>query len=375
MSGTKIPKNIQNLLWAKSAGRCEFSGCNKILYEDLLTKKSKNLGYVAHIIADSPNGPRGSEKDSEELAKDVNNLMLLCDSHHRLVDGEPKTYTKEVLIQMKKEHEDRVKTCTEVKEDKQTTIVLYGANIGEKSTVLSYDIACQAISPKYYSLEGKPIELGIINTLSDNADDEYWKTEGANLQVKFERYVNQYIRQGEITHISLFAIAPMPLLVKLGTLLDDLVKVEVYQKHSEPDTWRWLDDESVNFKYIINEPSNKKLKPCLIFALSSSAITERVTSNLKDCSIWEMTIDNPNNDFLRSRKQLSEFRKEVRKLLDVIKKESGFAELNVFMSMPVACAVEFGRVWMPKADMTLNLYDYNTKVSEFDKLVLTINNK
>ena len=44
------------------------------------------------------------------------------------------------------------------------------------------------------------------------------------------------------------------------------------------------------------------------------------------------------------------------------------------MAMPGACAVEFGRVWMPKADMTLNLFDYNSTISNEDKFVMTIKN-
>ena len=31
------------------------------------------------------------------------------------------------------------------------------------------------------------------------------------------------------------------------------------------------------------------------------------------------------------------------------------------MAMPIACAVELGRVWMPKAHKPLVLYDYQNK--------------
>ena len=38
--------------------------------------------------------------------------------------------------------------------------------------------------------------------------------------------------------VSVFALAPQPLLEKLGTKLTDLHKVKVYQKHRELDTWK-----------------------------------------------------------------------------------------------------------------------------------------
>lgn len=33
MSKTNIPQKVMRLLWLRAAGRCEFEGCNKILYE------------------------------------------------------------------------------------------------------------------------------------------------------------------------------------------------------------------------------------------------------------------------------------------------------------------------------------------------------
>ncbi|WP_376786667.1 MULTISPECIES: SAVED domain-containing protein [Sphingobacterium] len=39
--------------------------------------------------------------------------------------------------------------------------------------------------------------------------------------------------------------------------------------------------------------------------------------------------------------------------------------LHLFPAMPVALAVEFGRVWMPKADMTVKIYDQNSNLGGF----------
>ena len=37
--------------------------------------------------------------------------------------------------------------------------------------------------------------------------------------------------------------------------------------------------------------------------------------------------------------------------------------------MPVAAAIEFGRVWMPKADLPLLIYDQNSAVGGFQKAI------
>ena len=59
MSVSYIPAKVKYALWAQSAGRCEYEGCNKILWQDLVTKAKYSTAYIAHIIADKEGGPRG----------------------------------------------------------------------------------------------------------------------------------------------------------------------------------------------------------------------------------------------------------------------------------------------------------------------------
>ena len=88
-----------------------------------------------------------------------------------------------------------------------------------------------------------------------------------------------------------------------------------------------------------------------------------------------MTIDTPNPDFLRSRQQLYDFGRQIELLLDEINKASDGKPLHLFMAVPVACAIEFGRVWMQKANSPLCIYDYDKRNGEVDRLAITIENK
>jgi len=97
MSKTTIPHKVVLKLWLQSGGRCQFQGCNKPLWRDELTQRQMNQAYIAHIIADSPDGPRGDSILSPKLVKDFNNLMLLCPTHHKLVDDNPVIYPTELL--------------------------------------------------------------------------------------------------------------------------------------------------------------------------------------------------------------------------------------------------------------------------------------
>lgn len=62
---------------------------------------SGNYSYFAHIVASSEDGPRGN-KDSEKLANEPTNIMLLCDKCHRLIDKiAPNEYGIEHLRKMR----------------------------------------------------------------------------------------------------------------------------------------------------------------------------------------------------------------------------------------------------------------------------------
>ncbi|MFI5387724.1 MAG: HNH endonuclease, partial [Fimbriimonadales bacterium] len=76
-------------LWARAGGRCEFSGCHRLLYRSSLTQDSVNLGEKAHIYALSPSGPRGSAR-FRPAPPQINasvNLMLLCGACHTKIDA------------------------------------------------------------------------------------------------------------------------------------------------------------------------------------------------------------------------------------------------------------------------------------------------
>ena len=161
MSKTNIPKDVKALLWYKAAGRCEFNGCNKRLDKHGITMDGCNLANCAHIIADSPNGPRGTAQ-SEELAKDPDNIMLMCPECHKYIDNEGLyKYDAEILREMKRHHEERMEYLTGLKEDLQARIVTYGANIAGDKVDFSEKSLIHAMLPDYYPTNKDIIHLGM----------------------------------------------------------------------------------------------------------------------------------------------------------------------------------------------------------------------
>ena len=361
MSVSYIPDKVKFALWGASAGRCQYEGCNKVLWHDLVTYAKYSTAYIAHIIADKEGGPRGDEILSKSLKSDISNLMLLCDAHHRLIDIEDvEGHSIERLREMKKECETRIRIQTSLGGDKQSHILHYVANVGRLKPNITWMQSYKAMLPNKYPADDKAIDLSLRNSSFQDKEPKFWEIERENLQRQFASKVMSRLTI-DIYHLSVFALAPQPLLVELGRLISDISAIEIFQHQKEPeDNWEWQNQgKSINFKIV--RPDKFGQPVALNVSLSGKISNERILSVIgEDACIWTIVIDNPYNDFLKTREQLATFRKVFRQLLDEIKHSHGQDSLlHVFPAAPPAIAVEIGRVWMPKADLPLQLYDQN----------------
>lgn len=355
-----IKPHVQQMLWGISAGRCQFSGCNKRLWENGVTKEQVNIAQKAHIWSFSPDGPRGNEGIDVEHLNDLRNLMLVCHECHKLIDEdkEGKIYSVPLLLKMKRDHEDRIDLAASITPNKQSHILLYGANIGEHSSPVNYKAAAEAIFPNHYPAEPHALELGLVRSPIKDHDDGYWFFEKESLEKNFTTKVKNRLIEGEIKHLSIFGLAPQPLLIFLGKLLSDIPEANVYQRHREPQTWRWQDD-GYEIDFFVNEPSSINTQVALNISLSATIDNSRIIKALGDgVSIWTLSIPHPHNDLMKSAEQLQAFRTLFRSLMDRIKSTHGHeCLLHVFPAAPVSVAIEIGRTLMPKADMKMVLYD------------------
>jgi len=364
-----IKSEVERELWGRAAARCEFNDCNRLLYKSPVTQEAVNLAEMAHIYSFSKDGPRGWGIFTRMPAalNDVGNLMLVCHDCHKKIDQDKKgeRYSADLLKKWKAEHETRVRIATGITANKRSHVVLYGSRIGDENSPLQKAVAFDAMFPDWNPADDRSVDLSMDSALDDSTK-EFWIAQAAHLRKEFDRHIRARIDEAQPNHFSVFALASQPLLILLGSFFTDKVPAVVYQPHREPKTWKWQPHPDC-FTFRISEPADKSGIPALVFSLSAKIAPERVESVLGGrVSIWELTIDQPHNDFLRSEAQLSMFREAVRKLMVAIKAAHPNAtDLKVFPAMPVSCAVELGRVRMPKADLRLVIYDQNHKHQQF----------
>jgi hypothetical protein len=95
-------------LWGLSAGRCNHPECNVECIQFLNGGNATLIGEMAHVIAKSSKGPRaiGDSGGSD----DYDNRILLCPTHHRIIDKAPDgEFPPGLLLDWKKKHEASVR--------------------------------------------------------------------------------------------------------------------------------------------------------------------------------------------------------------------------------------------------------------------------
>lgn len=367
MSKRGLKESEKLMLMGRAAGRCEL--CGKKIYEDSIQKSYLNISQYAHIVADSSNGPRGSE-ESDNLATDINNFILLCPGCHKLIDSKEgaERFSADILQTVKHNHEQMMERLTDIRSMTKSTILVYGAKIDDHDCPISQNEILDAIIPAHYPDNNVPVQIRQASNGQTEKDAAYWDKEMKYLQYQFDRQIKERVEHGDTTHISVFALAPQPLLAALGSMVTDIVSADVYQLHREPRTWRWQEKGEYEIKLI--EPDDKCKKPVLVFALSSN-IVERIKKRYEhdEVSMWIVTINEPNNDYMKTKEQISTFRSLTRHALEDINHHAAPGNIDVYMAMSNACAVELGRLKMSKADRKLNLFDY---IDGEDRYALTI---
>ncbi|CDZ72007.1 Hypothetical protein NGAL_HAMBI2610_36230 [Neorhizobium galegae bv. orientalis] len=363
------PPNIRAIVWARAAGRCQFRGCNKLLIGDLISGKSNlNASYIAHIVADSVDGPRGHKSLSSKLSTHPGNLMLMCDPHHRLIDG-PATrheYPADLLRDMKAEHEDRIESLTSIQRDRACHVIRFGAGIGRNESPINVDAVKSALLPEFYPVRNGLIDFEVPDLGIPDHDSTYWTLHQRLLREKYQERVRGRLERGEVNRLAVFGLAPIPLLIELGRLISDISEAHVRQLLREPKGWEW-DRAEPQLALTSERPVAEGCTVALKLGISARIEDARITSVLGDeVAIWSLSAEEAHNDILRTPGDLSLWRTRLRKMLEEIKDRHGDgAVVHVFPAIPVSAAIELGRVWMPKAHLPMRIYDQNRALGGF----------
>lgn len=237
--GPDFTKDTKETVWRESFGRCMFTGCGESLDCDEVSGTSGNYAYLAHNVASSEQGARGIVELSKKLSNDPNNVLLLCDKHHRLIDKVAASdYNASALSAMRKEFSIVANSLLDGL--KYQPIPVYAVLWPVNSQTVSPPSHLQ-IANSLSRIKRRMYEQ--INILSDNeelligAPDVLWSLMPTVIQNSAEKIIQQTKKFGY--NAALFGFGPTSALIGLGAKLGNKNAVTPMLRFRDSGSWSW----------------------------------------------------------------------------------------------------------------------------------------
>lgn len=361
-----VSESTRIRIWAKAAGRCVLCATYLLDGADSFWHAIP-VGQTAHIIGagSGMNAPRGeSDLDANARAFEEN-LLLLCYSCHKRIDDKVyrDKYTVDFLTQKKQLHERRVREVTDFAILRPTSVVTVSADIRGTAAPVSLSQVAEALRPEGYTGLGDDTRNGAFTLhLPGNSNDGWaWDAHRTELD-RLTARVAEAVTAGDIETISVFALAPIPSLVYLGSKLDDKTETRLFRRKRVDDVtaWAWADGiQTPKFDVTRISSPTPANEATVIVELTSPVKESRLPSGLTSLPrvIISPTGQKPHPELISTRAALEEFGRAWREALARI--EDDFPDvrmLHLIASVPAPAAISMGRYRMRTAQPRMVVY-------------------
>ncbi|MBP3884642.1 MAG: HNH endonuclease [Olsenella sp.] len=339
MSRTRksVPRKVLLSLWARAAGRCEL--CGKELDVAHAFDELGNFAQVAHINAYSPGGARYKDGMTEDELNGFDNLMLLCHEHHKMIDDNADAYPEEVLIRHKEDWESSIAGFVGGLAPSRalvTTILLPAGGMSPHVTPTELSAALHgkglyAANPKAYDF-AKGVAFPC-------------RLQDASGQIERRMAAFEDSYDDQTIPVAVFALAPQPLLIKLGSLLGGMRDVRIFQPSRVGRGWAWPEGGNpIDFSARqISDGLQDSCHASLVISLSGVINMKTIVDIPNGSPVYELTTTDPDTGIVTSEETVRTFVNEVTSLIDDIHESyPRVKELHVYPAMPASLAVGFG---------------------------------
>ena len=349
--GASFTKDTRNQVFLAAHGRCMFDGCGADLTFDPITSRRGNFAYLAHNVSSAESGTRGVLFLSGALSNEPSNVLLLCDTHHRLVDTVAKAdYPADRLSEMRRRFCD---TATELLDGlRKPPISAY---------CVSWPVHRQAISsPSALQIAQSLIPIGArldgrLNMLNDNESvlrsvdpEALWALMPQAIDATAAGILMQI--HSKAYRAALFAIGLMPSLIALGAKLGNKSEITPMLLHRENGLWFWPSSEPQGEFYDIgglqglsnDEPEivlqlalTATPKPMLETSRALGVKTVSVTA--KESCVGNGALSHPVDGY--------HFRQRMQELLHTLKDQHAVQRVHLLPCASNAASVFFGQAF------------------------------
>lgn len=345
-------------LWVKAGGRCTL--CKVYLLEGGLTHAEVSLGEGAHIVGQlkSAGSPRGLSGLVEAERDKAGNIMLACSNCHTEIDKAKvaQILTVEELLRRKTAHEDEVRHQTGLTTDRRTAVLRVHGSVRGAAMAVDVDAAAVAVIqssdrfplfPESYDRQG--LEIDLRHLAGETGPTRgYYDAATAMVDAVVRGRLHDGVKRNEIAHLSVFAIARLPLLVYLGWTLDDGIATDVYQRHRATGSWMWPVDGATT-SFVITpalESVGDEQEVVLITNLSGTTPRGSLPAELRAAPAFTLqaVASSAHEDVIASPDSLAFLRDCLRRFFsDLESTHKQLQRLHVFGGLPASAGVSLGQ--------------------------------
>jgi hypothetical protein len=180
------------LLFARSGNRCAFPKCTSpIAQGDTL------IGEICHIKGAKPGSARNDISQTPGERHGYANLILLCPTHHTVIDDDYVTYTVERLHRMKANHESQVTPASDQQASRIADLFIQqGANIA----AVAGGIAASVIHAQNFNVHAPPADT-LLQSRRLQAVEKLWAIlRRLNKEFSDLRYVHTILTADEMSN-------------------------------------------------------------------------------------------------------------------------------------------------------------------------------
>ena len=349
--GSAIAAATRNQVLLDAHGRCMFEGCGADLTEDPVTRVRGNFATLAHNVASSEGGTRGVLYLSHALADDPENILLLCETHHRLIDKVAKAdYSAGALSAMRRRFCEEATELLDALALVPTPAYCVAWPVHRQRIALpSQQQVARALKPIGARLEGP------VRTVNDN-EALLRRLEGRNLWAAMCTAVDQtaadILQQAhrEGYRAALFAMGLMPALIALGAKLGNKCEITPMLRYRENGLWYWPVNEPRGEFYSIqglDRLSNQEGEISLLLGLTAVPESMRSTAKSLGRSIVSVIADTEylGNGALGHPDDGASFLQRMQELLHRLRDTHGARTVHVLPCASNAASVFFGQAF------------------------------
>lgn len=370
--GENFDVYIKRKVMDDSHGRCMFRGCGQRLDVDGLTGYDGNYGYLAHNIASSTKGPRGTLYLSHLLSNAASNVLLLCDIHHRLVDRIASSYyPAPLLTKMREEH---VYLCNKLLDAlNYTPVDIFFIPWGVNSQHVEKPNSV-AISKSLSVFEHRASDyiISVNSGASESMDSDNSFEENASRYI--EKCVNKIHDRTEGSGAAVFVLGPTFALIGFGAKFGNKSKLMPMLRYRDASSWMWPGVEPREDAFIIDKPeidseqlevivSVKLTAPAAMIDSTIDHLNQQVQGAIPVINIYPPQSYGYGNGAIAHPLEGEKLANRLKEIFTNLNQKHGIKKIHLLVCASNAACVYIGQA-VDRFQPEFIVYDYGTEIME-----------